>query len=319
MIYAQVDCTGDGRETPDHEPGSGVQVAGCAADFASVGDLRAAVRKSNSSASTTSLTDCFPHRRAEYFPRTDVRLGGDIVDVSLLRNGEVNKDYNPYHVEGFAGAPWAGITYGGSDGGHVYCGNETCLENYLETKKARKNEDAVEGARTIHLTQDIEIGNEQLRGVKDKTIEGHGFSLKFKQESSDRSLFLVLFCSNLVFRDIRFEHDGAASDGADVFYVRNSHHIVWDGCTFDYGECDDEHCDEAIHMAAPATFLTIQRTRFIGYIQGIDMSHGGRYASKPQYGNYGDDQNSPHVTFYACYFENPHSRKLGCVEIKLYG
>ncbi len=101
--------------------------------------------------------------------------------------------------------------------------------------------------------------------------------------------------------------------------MRNSHHIVWDGCTFDYGGCDDDNCDEAIHMAAPATFLTIQRTRFIGYIQGIDMSHGGQYASKPEYGNYGDDQNSPHVTFYACYFENPHSRKPGCVEIKLYG
>ena len=131
LIYAQVDCTGDGRETPDHEPGSGVQVAGCAADFASVGDLRAAVRKSNSSASTTSLTDCFPHRRAEYFPRTDVRLGGDIVDVSLLRNGEVNKDYNPYHVEGFAGAPWAGIAYGAVRKSNCRCASPLLLNRDL--------------------------------------------------------------------------------------------------------------------------------------------------------------------------------------------
>ena len=64
-----VDCTNG--DAPDYEPGSGTYEAGCA-DALSVADLKGA-----------------------YYPRADARTGGATVDVTLLRNGSVNQDYDP--------------------------------------------------------------------------------------------------------------------------------------------------------------------------------------------------------------------------------
>ena len=65
------------------------------------------------------LFACLAANGAQGTPQT-VSAGevGATIDVTLLRNGTVNADHDPYDVQGFAGAPWAGITYGGSDGGH---------------------------------------------------------------------------------------------------------------------------------------------------------------------------------------------------------
>ena len=64
-----VDCT---DIEPDNEPGSGTYEAGCSSNFASVDALRGA-----------------------YYPTADARTGGAVTDVTLLRNGTVNDEYDP--------------------------------------------------------------------------------------------------------------------------------------------------------------------------------------------------------------------------------
>ena len=196
--------------------------------------------------------------------------------------------------------------YGGADGDHVYCDSRACVENHLETETAIKEGRAVGGAFVIHITRDLRLPEMRMVGKRDKTLEGHGFELRWTDDRDGRNnLFTLHRCRNLIFRGCFFEHDGARSGGADVFFVSDSHHVVWDKCTFDYGTCerDGTTCDESIHMAAPSTFLTVQRTLFLGYVQSMNIKHGSML------GNKGDDQNSLHVTFYECYFKDGHSRE----------
>merc|ERR1719155_417630 len=114
-------------------------------------------------------------------------------------------------------------------------------------------------------------------------------------------MFTLHRCSNLVFREIYFRHDEAGSAGADVLFVSQTHHLVVDQCTFDYGDCDDDHCDESLHLAAPSTFVTIQRTKFQGYTQNMNIKGGSML------GNFGYDDRSLRVTFFECYFKDGHS------------
>ena len=100
-------------------------------------------------------------------------------------------------MQGFAGLPWAGITYGGSDGLHVYCADAACVADHLEAEGSTP----VEGAVVIHLVKDLVLPELRLLNVRDKTVEGHGHRLKFVR-GTRKSLFVLHACQNLVFRGL---------------------------------------------------------------------------------------------------------------------